>query len=99
MTKASPDVQPGDGLIGLFGHAYTAAHDDPAAKAIQYQFEIIRKLDGQRYVVQYFSFWDGAPTNLGIYPERVLLSADVKLYATAALWKEAHDKESARRAP
>jgi hypothetical protein len=83
------------GLIDLFGHLYTP--DDTGGKMIEYQFKIIRKLDGGRYVVQYFSFWDGGPTNLGVMKESELLGPDVKLYATAELWNAAYEKDSYRQ--
>ena len=91
-----PEPQP-EGLIGLFGHTYVPDPDDPQASMIQFQFEIIRKLEGARYVIQYFSFFDGTETNLGVLPEAELLGPNVKLYATAELWNLGYEKESDRR--
>jgi hypothetical protein len=83
------------GLIGLFGHTYI--EDDRRGKMVQYQFKIIRKMDGGRYVFQYFSFMDGSPTSLGIMSEAELLGPNVKLYATAELWNEAYEKDCYQR--
>lgn len=84
------------GLIGLFGHAYTADPEDAERQTIRHQFQIIRKMDGGRCVVQLFSFMDGGPTNVAVYDERFLLGPDVKLYATAELWNEACERENER---
>jgi hypothetical protein len=80
------------GLIDLFGHTYIANPDRSGEKTIQYQFQIIRKMDGERYVVQLFLFLSGDPTSVAIYPESFLLGDDVKLHVTAELWKEAYAK-------
>jgi hypothetical protein len=51
------------GLIGLFGHTHVLDNDENSAtagkKVIQYQFEIVRQMDDNRYIVQLFSFLDG----------------------------------------
>jgi len=86
-----------NGLIGLFGHTYITDPDDADAVMIQYQYQIIRKMEGDCYVIQYFSFLDGSPNNVGVYPESELLGPNVKLYATADLWNEAYEKASRRR--
>jgi hypothetical protein len=55
------------GLIGLFGHTF--AIDETGDKSVQFQFEIIRRLPPDRWVVQHFSFMDGRPTNVTVYPK------------------------------
>ena len=84
------------GLIGLFGHAYISDPDHPSEQMIQYQFRVIRKMEGDRYVVQYFSFQDGSPTCVGVYHETELLGPTVKLYANRELWLDAYETESPR---
>jgi hypothetical protein len=86
-----------EGLIGLFGHAYVA--DEHVGRTIQYQFEIIRRMEGDRYVIQYFSFLDGSPTNVSVMTEAELLGPDVRLYATTELWNvyEKSQRECDRR--
>jgi len=86
--KQIPSVE---GLIGLFGHTYIADPKNTDEQMIQYQFQIIRKLEPDRYIIQYFSFLDGSPTNLGVMPETELLGPSVKLYATAELWNGAYE--------
>jgi hypothetical protein len=93
MRKSKP--QP-EGLIGLFGHTYIADPDNADATIIQCQFQIIRKMDGDRYVVQYFSWLDGSSTECGVYPESQLLGPDVKLYANQELWLAAERAGAAR---
>jgi hypothetical protein len=83
-----------EGLIGLFGHTYVQ-HED--YKGVQYQFQIIHKMEGARYIVQYFSFMDGSPTEVGVFPEDELLGPNCKLYATAELWHEAYEKDCKQR--
>ena len=85
------------GLIGLFGHTYIDDREAPGETMIEYQFKIIRKMEGDRYVFQYFSFLDGEPTEVGVMTEAELLGPNVKLYATAELWLHAYEKASARR--
>lgn len=82
-----------EGLIGLFGHGYITDPDDADAVMIQYQFKILRKMDSNRYVVQYFSFMDGSPTRVGVYSEAELLGDTIKLYATTASWNDAYEKD------
>jgi len=78
-----------EGLVGFLGHTYG---DDPEGiekKMIRFQFKIIRKVDATRYAVQYFSCWDGCPTNVGVMSEADLLGPDVRLYASQELWNDA----------
>ena len=87
------------GLIGLFGHTYVPDGDSPNGDdtMIQYQFEIIREIKGDRYVVQLFGWFDGDPTELDIMAETELLGPTVKLYSTKEDWYWAHEKECRRR--
>jgi hypothetical protein len=96
-VKATKSKEQPNGLVDFFGHTYCTDPDDAERMMIQYQFKIIRKMDDARYVIQYFSFWDGGPTNLGVMTEAELLGESVKLYATAAAWNDAHEKDCARR--
>lgn len=89
--KQTPSVE---GLIGLFGHTYIVDPENTDERTIQYQFRIIRKLEPDRYIIQYFSFLDGSPDCLGVMPETELLGPSVKLYATAELWNIACETES-----
>ena len=82
-----------EGLIGLYGHTYV---NDERGRVIQCQFRIIRKMDDDRYIFQFFSFADGEPTNLGTMTEAELLGPDVKLYANEALWLRAYEKDTIR---
>lgn len=96
-SKIAPPAKPEppeEGLVGLFGHTLVPIEEVPGRKEIQFQFKIIRKLEGQRYLVQYFSYMTGGPTNLGVYAEDVLVGEDVKLYATEELWREADQKSA-----
>jgi hypothetical protein len=85
-----------EGLIGLFGHTYIPDPQNAERLALQYQFKIIRKMEGNRYVVQYFSFMDGDPTNVGVCQESELLGPNVKLYATEQLWRAGYEKRYPR---
>jgi hypothetical protein len=96
MTKAKAKQKQREGLIGLFGHTYVADPDDADAQTIQYQFEVVRHMEGGRYVVQLFSFLDGSPTNVSVYTETELLGPNVRLYATAELWNHAYEKDCQR---
>jgi hypothetical protein len=86
-----------EGLIGLFGHTYVQEPDKDRPQ-INWQFQIIRELKGDRYVVQLFSWFDTGPTELAVLPESTLLGPTVKLYATQDLWNEAAEKETRRNA-
>ena len=81
-------------MVGFFGH--TLIEHEQKRKTIQYQFQIIRPLPPDRWVVQYFSFLDGSPTELAVYSESYLLGPDVKLYANQENWHEAHQKQCDR---
>jgi len=80
------------GLIGLFGHTYVPDPERPGKKTIEYQFRIIRRMAGDRWVAELFSFWDGRPTEVRVYAEAFLLGDDVKLYVSQDEWHNAHEK-------
>jgi hypothetical protein len=92
-TKRTSPAPAGKGLTGLFGHLYIDDPEHPVRRMIQCQFHILHKIDDQRYAVQYFSWLDGSATQVGVYPESVLLGDDVKLYATPELWNGAAERE------
>jgi hypothetical protein len=94
MKKPTPRKT---GLIGLFGHTYVPDQKEPDTKVIQYQFEIIRRMSPDRWVVQLFSFMDGRPTEVQVYPENFLLGDDVKLYTEHSEWLYAYEREGSRQ--
>ena len=95
MTKKKNAETPmaNEGLVGFFGHKLTMT-GDPPSKLVENQFRIIRRVDESRYAIQYFSFLDGGPTNVGVVSEQELLGDMTKLYADEALWREAADRSS-----
>jgi len=86
-----------EGLIDLFGHTYIPDQEDPEHQVIQNQFQIIRRMRGDRYVVQLFSWLDGGPTEVVVMTEAELLGPNVKLYATEENWHTASEKAHERR--
>jgi hypothetical protein len=42
---------------------------------IQHQVQILRRAAAAGWLVQYFSFWSGEPTNIGLIPESILADA------------------------
>ena len=82
------------GLSGYFGHTFIT--DENGHKRIQYQFRVVRRLPPGRWIVQFFSFWDGTPNKLGVYAEDYLLSDDVALYRTEEIWRAEYDKAERR---
>lgn len=97
-TKKTKIARRSKGLIGLFGHTYVPDLDAGGdATMIQYQFEIIRTMEGARYVVQLFSWIDGSPTTVSVMSEAEMLGPTVKLYSTREDWCEGYDKESRKR--
>jgi hypothetical protein len=81
------------GLIGLLGHTFT---EQDGARRIKYQFEIIRRLPPDRYIVQLFSWLDGSTTNAHVMTEAELLGPDTVLYVTELDWHAACEKEDQR---
>jgi hypothetical protein len=86
-----------EGLVGFFGHTYIPDPDDADQKVLQYQFRIIRKMDATRYVIQYYSAWDGSPNILAVMTEADLLGEDVKLYPDAETWNAGYEAYNMRR--
>jgi hypothetical protein len=78
-----------DGLIGRFGHKCTQS-----TGKLHFQFRIVRKLTGQRYIVQFYSWVDGRATTVGMMSEEELLGQNVKLYADAESWSLAAEQSS-----
>lgn len=98
MNKTRTTKRPRtEGLLDLFGHTYVDDPEYPEERAIQYQFKIIRTFGPDRYIVQYFSWWDGDPTNLGVMTEAELLGPDVKLYAHEDLWRTCAEEVNEQR--
>jgi hypothetical protein len=77
------------GLTGLLGHTYIPDPNNPNKTVIQYQFEIVRPVPPERWLVQLFSWMDGRPTSVEVYPESFLLSDKVKLYVNRDEWLHA----------
>jgi hypothetical protein len=94
MPKPKP-TKNDEELSGLFGHTYVP---DPELddKVIRYQFEILRRLGHDRWIVQLFSWLDGDRTEVAVYPQAYLLSDDVKLYADKDAWHWAYEQEAKR---
>jgi hypothetical protein len=87
--KPKPKKRRGVGLLDLLGHTYVDDRERSGQRMIQYQFEIIRRMHGDRYVVQYFSFATGDPTQVGVMTEAELLNKEnARLYADAEIWRE-----------
>jgi hypothetical protein len=76
-----------DGLVGFYGHTFENG-------SIQYQFEILRKLDGARHVIQLFNFWDGTASQIKIYSDDFLAGEKCRLYPDAESWHAAYERES-----
>lgn len=87
-SKAKPE-KPVEGLVGLFGHSY----GENGHRV--WQFEIVRKLTGDRYAIQLFSWMDGRDTEIKIVTEDELCSPKYKLYSSRAEWLFMAQKYSA----
>jgi hypothetical protein len=99
MSRKKIPPPPPEGLVGLFGHTLvpdTQSGRQDGGKEIQFQFQIIRRMDAERWVVQYFSFLDGRPTTVAVYSEAYLLGPDVKLFASENEWRDAHARSNRR---
>lgn len=92
-----------NGLEGFFGHTLEEPGDVDKGgphlirgKAIGKQFQVLRPMDGsrwRRWVVQLFSYWDGAPSKVEVMDEATLLDDErVQLYPTAAEMQDAYSR-------
>jgi hypothetical protein len=93
MTKKKMESVEPQGLIGLFGHTYV---EDGGIWQIQYQFRIVREFPPDRWLVQFYSAWDGTPNCLKAYSTEYLLGEDVRLFPDEESWLEAYRKSSER---
>jgi hypothetical protein len=80
------------GLVGLFGHLR-----DEDGK-IQYQFQVLRPVGQDRYLIQFFSWIDGRETTVTVVSEEKLLGPGCTLYALRDEWCHQHDVEAMRGA-
>ncbi len=96
MPKVRKPTRQRNGLLDLFGLSYR--DDDPnfPGSVLQYQFRVIRRMHGDRYVVQLFSWMDGGPTEVMVMSEQQLLGDKVKLYASEELWRIGAEKQQRR---
>jgi hypothetical protein len=53
-------------------------------------------LPPRRWVVQFFSFLDGTPNKLGVYPESYLIGDDCALYQSEEIWRHEYEKAERR---
>jgi hypothetical protein len=82
-------------MLGLFGHTFVPDEGgEEGDRVVQYQFRIIRTLPADAYVVQYFSFLDGRPTDLGRMTGAELWGPNVTLYSTEGDWVWGYEKAS-----
>lgn len=91
-ASARPKSSPG--LSGFFGPTFV--RDEHGHKRIEYQFRVVRRLPPRRWIVQLYSFLDGTPNNLAVYPEDFLIGDDVALYRDAETWREGYEKSERR---
>ena len=82
------------GLSGYFSHTFVV--DENGHRRVQYQFRVLRCLPPRRWVVEFYSFWDGTPNKLSVYSEDFLLGDDVVLYRTDEIWREEYGKAEQR---
>lgn len=80
-----------EGLIGLWGHTFKDGE-------IEWQFRVVRRIGFNQYLVQLFSWLDGAPTNLATLAEKDLLGIRCKLYLSNKIMRAASDKAAAGKA-
>ena len=85
--QAQPAVE--DALIGRFG--YKCTH---STGKLHFQFRILRKMAGERYMVQFYSWVDSRATTVGVMSEEELLGQNVTLYTDAESWGFAAEKAS-----
>jgi hypothetical protein len=84
-TPALPRNTNETGLVGLFGHT---RNDDGS---INWQFEIVGKINDDAYTVQLFSWLDGRPTDVKIFTTLQITSHS--LYSTREAWINQWAKE------
>jgi hypothetical protein len=77
-----------EGLVGFYGHTYVNRN---SKRELQFQFRVVRALPPDRWIVQFYSFFDGSPNKLGIFSESYLLGDDCALYPDAETWRAAYD--------
>jgi hypothetical protein len=87
----APPPKADEGLVGFFGHTYVTRE---GKRELQFQFHVVRALPPNRWVAQFYSFFDGSPNKLGIFSESYLLSDDCALYPDAETWRAAYDEYS-----
>lgn len=81
------------GLAGFFGHVLEPDPNHPDQMMVNYQFRVLRPMDAERWVVQFYSFLDGTPNRLGVYAESFLLGPNVRLYPDEDTWHEGYEKD------
>lgn len=72
------------GLVGCYGHEYEDGK-------INLQFKIVRKVNENLYMIQFYSFWFGEPTNIEARTLEFLIGPNCKLYANYNTWREVCD--------
>lgn len=80
-----------DGLVGLWGHEYVDGKPE-------HQFRIVRRVNPELYMIQFYSFVFGEAMNVESRQRDVLLGPTCKLYTDHAVWCEVMDRQIERDA-
>jgi hypothetical protein len=83
------------GLVGFFGHTYIVRE---GKRQLQFQFRVVRALPPDRWIVQLYNFFDGAPNQVAVYSEDFLFGENCALYPDAATWHAAYSDYDRSRA-
>jgi hypothetical protein len=85
-SEAPPKAD--EGLVGFYGHTYVVRNGE---RQLQFQFRVARALPPNRWIVQLYNFFDGAPNQLAVYAENFLFGENCALYPDIASWHAAYN--------
>lgn len=88
-TGITPHIAGGAGYIGLYLHTWKEDEQSRPGKRIEYQGRIER-IDGEDVFVQLFSWLDGSPTSLVVFPKEFVKSSECTLYVNRRAMVEAY---------
>ena len=94
--RPPPPATPRDPLVGKF--VLTFAEPDGGAKSVRYQVKILARTAEGRYLIQFFDWFAGEPSDQQLVAEQWFIAERAQFYDHADHWRSEGDRYSSLNA-